>query len=362
MAQNRVFWAVQAVGFAPLGSETFTAARGVQSVGVTAQFNLSPVQQLGQSRIYENIEDIPNVEIQMQKVLDGFPLLYHLATKGSPSATLFGRSNTQCIVALPIFPDTNDSASGAPVSTMVSSGLYVSSSSFAFPADGNFTESITLVGNEMTWKSTGATFSGGFDNNESPLALTYGSGGVQNRKNFLFDFTGISTYDSNDQINATPALPCSVLHPDLPGISASGTNNKVAGTNNYLCSIQNVSVSVNLGREAINELGHRIPYYRFMNVPVEVTSEFEVISKSGFWVSASETGQYANGANTREGTIKIATTDGTFIDLGTKNRLSNISQNGGDTGGGNQSLSFTFVTNNDYTVYHDQDPTGALAQ
>ena len=360
MAQNRVFWAVEAVGFAPLGSQTFTAAHGVQNVNITTSFNLTPVFQLGQSRIYENLEDIPNVEITMEKVLDGYPLLYHLATRGAPSATLLGRANTQCIVGLSIFPDTNDSASGAPINNVTSSGLYVSSSSFTFGSDGPFTESLTLVGNHRVWR-TSTTFSGGFNNTDVPLALTYGSGGIQRRQNMLFDAISTVGLDSNGQCNATPALPCTILPPDVTGISSSGTNNKVAGTNNYQCSINSINVSVNLGRDAINELGHKVPYYRFMNLPVEVTTEIEITSKSGDGVSATEEGIYANGANTRLATIKIATQEGTFIDLGTQNRLSNISLTGGDTGGGNQTITYSFSTYNDYAVYHDQDPTGGLA-
>ena len=364
MAQNRVIWAVEAVGFAQLGSQTYTSAHGVQSVGITTAFSLTPVFELGESKIYQLLEAIPDIQVTMEKVLDGYPLLYHLATKGAASATLFGRSGVQSTVALSIFPDTNDSASGTPNAQVVMSGLYVSTSSFSFPADGSpFKESITLVGNHKLWRSPAqATFSGGFTNTDRPLADTYGSGGVQTRRNLLFNFAGISTTDANGSLNATPALPCTILPRDIAGISSSGTNNLVGGTSNYQASIQNMTVSINLGREAINELGHNTPYYRFMNVPVEVTTEIEVISKSGDWISATEEGVYGNGINTRAATIKIATTEGTFIDLGTENKCSNCSMTGGDTGGGNQTMSYTFQTYNFYSVYHDQDPTSAIAQ
>lgn len=363
MPQNRVFWAVEAVGFATLGSQTYVAAKGVQSVGITTTFNTTPVFELGQSRVYENIEEIPDVQVTMEKVLDGYPLLYHLATKGSTNATLFGRSNTQSTLALSIFPDTNDSASGAVVAQVVMSGLYVSAVSYQFPSEGNCTENVTLVGNHKIWRvPSAATFSGGFLNTDRPLALTQGSGGVQRRENILFDFAGISTRDTNGQINALATNPCTVLPMDIAGISTSGTNNKVPGTSNYNCSITNISVSVDLGREAINELGHKSPYYRFMNVPVEVSTEIEVISKSGDWVSATEEGVYADGNNTRSSTIKIAMQDGTFIDLGTENRLSNLTTSGADTGGGNQTISYSFTTFNDFTVKADQDPTTAIAE
>jgi hypothetical protein len=360
MSQNRVFWAVRYVGFAPLGETVFTPAYGVQSAGVNTTYNLTPVFQLGQSRIYENIEEIPDVEVTMEKVLDGFPLLYHLATRDTTGPDLFARSNSRCTVGMSIFPDTNQSAWGAPISTMIMSGLYVSASSFTFPVDGNFTESITLVGNDTVWElPNNTTFSGVFDNTARPLALTQDSGGIQRRENLLFGLNhAFGPLDINGQVNATVANPTTVLPRDIAGISASGTNNLIPGTNNYLCSIQNISVSTTLGREAINELGHKAPYYRFMSLPVEVTTEIEAISKSGDWLSVSEEGVLPGGFNTYVNTIKIATEDGLFIDLGTENRLSAKNLTGADTDGGNQTMSFTYTTYNEYTVYHHQDVSG----
>jgi len=365
MPQQRIWWAVEAVGFAQLGSQTYTAAHGVQNVGVTTAFNLDPVFELGQSRIYENLENIPNIEVQMEKLLDGYPLLYHLATNGAPSATLFGRSNQRTNVALSLFPDTNDSASGAVTAQVDFSGMYVSSVGYQFPADGKFSENVGLVGNYKLWKTTNlATFSGGFDNTDRPLALTYDSGGIQRRQNMLFEpITGVTmptTRDENGQVNATTSNKLTILPPDVAGISASGLNELIPGGSNRVCSIQNISTSVDLGREAIFELGHYAPYYRYMTVPVQVSTDIEIIAKSGDYVSATEAGVYSNFHNTRQATIKIATQDGMFIDLGTKNRLSNISIGGGDTGGGNMTVTYTFVTNNDFSVTHPQDPTAGI--
>lgn len=361
MTQQRVWWAVEAVGFAPLGSQTYVAAHGVQNVGVTTAFNLDPVFELGQSAIYENLENIPDVEVQMEKVLDGYPLLYHLATRDAPSASLFGRANQRCSVALSIFPDTNDSASGVVTGQVDFSGLYVSSVSYQFPADGRFTEQVTLVGNNKLWKAPAqATFSGGFDNQDQPLALTYDSGGIQRRQHMLFDFAGITTTDVNGQLVATKAAKCTILPPDVAGISPSGTNNKHAGTDNYICSIQNINTSVDLGREALFELGHYAPFYRYMTVPVQVSTDIEILGRSGDWVSATEQGIFSNFRNTRQATIKLATRDGLFIDLGTKNRISNLTIGGGDTGGGNMTITYSFATQNDFTVTHDQDVTAAL--
>ena len=75
---KRLFWAVQAIGFAPDGSSTFTPAHGVQSLGSNITFNLTEVFELGQISIYDNVEDTPDVEFTIEKLIDGYPLIYHL--------------------------------------------------------------------------------------------------------------------------------------------------------------------------------------------------------------------------------------------------------------------------------------------
>lgn len=346
---NRLFWACEAVGFATDGSESFTKAHGVQSVGVTTTFNLEPVFELGEIKLYQNIENIPDVEMTMQKVLDGYPPLYTLATQGALSASLTGRGNKRCAVALSLFPDTNNSASGVPVAQLVCSGMFPSSLSYTFPVEGNCTEDMTMVGNNAIWKGSDFSFSGGFNNDDEPLALTYGSGGVQRRQHVRFTQLA-NTVDANGQVNATKAQPSTILPPDVAGINSSGINPYVNGV--YGAHVQNITCSVDLGRDAIYELGRRGPYFRYITFPVQVTTEIEIISISGSWVSANQ-----DADNVTERTIKVSTTDGLFLDLGLKNVLSNVAIGGGDTGGANQTITYTYSTYNDFTVQHDQDPT-----
>ena len=135
MANNRIFYAVQQVGFRADGATdatNFTALHGVQSVGMTTNFNLSQVFELGQISIYENIEDIPDVEISLTKVLDSRPLIYTSATTNATSPSLSGRQNAKSVFALAIFPDTNDSAKTGtqPDTQCECSGLFVSSVSY----------------------------------------------------------------------------------------------------------------------------------------------------------------------------------------------------------------------------------------
>src|SRR4051812_15098956 len=119
MANNRIFWAVESVHIAECGTSSFTLAHGVQQCGITTRIGLDSVFELGQIETYAQEEGTPDVEITMEKVLDGYPLFYHLCTKNSTSASLSGRSTKRATVGLAIFGDTQDSASGTPIARCV---------------------------------------------------------------------------------------------------------------------------------------------------------------------------------------------------------------------------------------------------
>lgn len=347
MSNNRVYWAVQAAGLSRLGSTSYTKIHGLQTLGITTTFNLEQIFEIGQLAIYENIENIPDIEVTMEKVIDGYPLIYHLATRGYTANTLSGRSNQRCSLAVSIFGDTQDSASGVPVSQVTMSGMYISAVSYTFPVDGNCTESVTLVGNNKVWKTSSYDFQGSiFNNADEPLALTSGTGGVQRRENVIFAGAA-AALDVNNQASSTDAT---ILPPDVYGISSSGTNNRTNDV--FAAHISRISVSTDFGRDNINELGRRGPYFRFINFPVEVTTEIEQITSSGDFVDALE----ANVSNLTHRSIRIKLEEGLFINLGTKNKLSNVSYGGADTGGGQATVTYTYINNNDFIVTHPQDP------
>lgn len=360
---NRIFYAVQQVAIKPNGSAAaFVAAHGVQSIGITTSFNLEQVFELGQISIYENIENLPEIEVTCEKVIDGYPPLYMLATEGALSATLAGRSDRRSIWALSIFGDTQDAASGTPVSEVIMSGLYVGSLSYTFPVEGNFTESITMTGNDKLWnQSSPFQASGQFDNNDQPLALTYASGGVNRRENLHFgvNISGPFTADANGTVDG---YETTLLPQEIDGISSSGTNDKVNGVFN--AHVQNITVSTDLGRTDLLELGSRNPYHKYANFPTEVTCEIETTSTQGDLISATEEGTISGGGgecptgtNLANQTIKIKACEGLFLDLGTRNKLSNVSYGGGDAGGGNVTVTYSYSNFNDLTVTHPQDPS-----
>ena len=361
MANNRIFYACHAVAIAPCFVEADDSntqvVHGVQSVGITTSFNLEQAFELGQIQIYENIEGTPDVEVTLEKVLDGYPLIYHLASPTATAPTLSNRAVERCCVALGVYPEEQDSIDGVAPVEVYMSGMYFSNLSYSFPTDGNFTESITLVGNSKEWNTSnpkmmtaataaeiptdGVTGAG----TDSPLAQQEGNGGIQRRENMVL---------------ASSTLPESIF-----GTAGSGVGNAWDAVNDVpLIHIQNLNISTDLSRTDINELGRRTPYYRAPDFPTEVTAEFEVIAISGDFVNAYENGDPAfdgttnEGNNTGEETITIVLQDGSQFALGTKNRLSSVSYGGGDAGGGNATITYSYSTFNDLTVTHPQDPAG----
>lgn len=377
MANNRIYYAVMRAGIAPINSNTYDIIRGLQSLGITTNFNLEQVFEIGQLAIYENIEGIPDLDISTEKVLDGYPPVYLLATasKEDGSAmdgtTLAKRAQGKCRMALQIYDETNDYAQGSAITELHMSGVYVSSVSYSVTVDGNASESCSLVGNNKVWVVGGDTGNfTGYDltaaswnddtpwstGDSSPKAIS-GSGGVNRREDILFG--------SGAGVSLIPINIPGIKHGGTFGSSISGLN--ILSGGKYGAHIQSWNVSADLGREELYELGQRGTYYRYVSFPVEITNEISVISGSGDLVSATEKGIYDSGLgscgnryNLVDQTIKLAMCEGLVIDCGHKNKLSSVSVTGGDTGGGNVEITYTYTNFNDFDVKHANDTVAAL--
>lgn len=367
---KRIYYAVHQVGLKEDGDTgSFTEIHGVQSVGMSTNFNLEQVFELGQLAIYENIDEIPDVEISLNKVLDGYPPMYLLATKDALTPTLAGRSNSKTIFGLSIFSDTAESADGTANSVVQCSGMYVGSLSYNISLDDNMNEDVTLVGNDKVWRNdpratnpnlVSPSFDGAFGSLDAPVGI----GGVNRRENLIFEFDPSNGTDVNGMVADSDST---ILPPEIFGISDSGTNEQSDGQS-YDAHLSSISVSADLGRENLNELGRKAPYHRNITFPIEVTCEVEVTSTSGDLVSATEDGIYTTGTtqcdsagNLVDRTIRLATCEGTRIYLGVKNKLASVNYSGGDSGGGNVSVTYTFTTFNDFTVMHSGDPNSNFA-
>lgn len=348
---NRLFYGVTAVGLTATGNSQpglWRQASGVQSVGIDTSFELEQVFQLGQLGIYSNVENIPNVEVTLEKVLDGTALIQHLATPYTGlSADLIGRyGNSKCDLAVNFYKDTLSAASGGVggnvlgVHQCIMSGMYVSSIGFNLGVDGNFTETVSLVGNNKGWRSSaGQTF---VPNASGVTLVTSPPTGFISRRQHLVFGTG----------NSPTGITISYLPTEIPGINLSGWN-LVAGTldtitdyEGFGAHIQSVQVSADLGRTELFELGKKGPYHRYLDFPIEVTCAIEVIDTQGDSVTASADATN-NSADQR---IYLVINDGTTIDLGSKNRLTSVSSSAGDTSGGNRTLTYNYTNFNALVV------------
>lgn len=343
MSFNRIYWAIQALGISADGSDgdTYSTEKeaiassnfvsGVQSVGITTSFNLEQVFELGQLSLYEDVEEVPDVEVTIERVIDDHKLLYSRCAgdTGTSGTTISGMQNNKVDLWFSLTTDAQDDAGDAnPNHVVWMSGMYMSSASFTFPTDGNLTESVTMVGNHKVWFDTpGASIAG------APTGTSGGTGTVQRRQNVRIYTPSGSTSISND----------------IQGDTASAITAKISS----------VSVSVDFGREEINVLGQKLPYYRYVTYPVEVTTEVEVLARGTENVNAKpETANvseravkfYIEPRGASSGDTPDTNSTIALVDVGAKNKLTSVTWGGGDTGGANATITYSYRNFNDLTV------------
>lgn len=329
MATNkRIFYATQGLKLTPVdsnGSASTTALvpGGIQSVGVSTNFNLEKIFQLGQLELYDSVENNPEVEVTLNKVFDGTKPLFliamggHTSNSNPNSGSLIGFQNNRVNLDLYIHKDTNQgTASTSGVSRLACTGLYASNFSYTFPVDGNATEEVTLVGTNKTWTANPTTGAQIFGTDKT-------SKGTARRWKFAKDLCVFPT----------------------------GNGGMPAGS-----PLTNVTVSFDLGREAIYTLGEYEPYLRYVNFPVEISTEITSIGMDGDFLNISESLYACTGvSNVKNQTIKFVVCgsgidDKLSIDLGSKNKLQSVNYSGGDTGGGNVEISYSFTTDNTFIM------------
>lgn len=357
MARNqRIFYACQAVAITTRGLGRVARdniVQGVQSVGMSSTFTLDQVFELGQIEIYENIEQIADVEVTIEKVIDGYNLIYDLATDGSCKTDLVAASKSRCDVLVAIYDDGVSHATGVPRNVCYNSGMFVSSVAYSYTVDGSATESVTLVGNDRFWHNIGqstasaaanyAPFVDSAGNKGQVIALAptgiWSSGSLVHNPTYAFN-SGLDSPKSGvvrkvdvDLANSTLPYVVKSQRGDDSGFAYGGAH------------VQSISVSTDFGQENIQELGRFGPYHRFATFPIEVTCEFEVIATSGDLVNVS-----GNAPNLSNETIIVKDGAGTVLNLGTKNKLASVSYSGGDTGGGNATITYSYSNFNVLTV------------
>jgi len=325
MATNkRIFYATQGVKLTPV-NDAGTAAttiipRGLQSAGVTTNFNLEKVFQLGQLELYDSVENNPEVEVSLNKVFDGTKPLFLITMGGTHTATsgsLIQFQNNRVNFDLFIHKDTEQgTVASTGVSKLSCTGLYPSNFSYTFPTDGNATEEVTLVGTNKTWSTT--------PNNAAVFPTDVTSKGTARRWKFAKDLC---------------------VFPEGDGGMPSGS------------PLTNITVSFDLGREPIYTLGEYEPYLRFVSFPVEISTEITSIGMDGDFLNLSENVYACTGVGSsvkdKEIVLVVCGTgvnDKLKINLGKKNKLQSVNYSGGDTGGGNVEISYSFTTDNTFEM------------
>ena len=352
---NRVYYASQAVQLRPVSASGTGFAYwyhplGVQSVGMQTSFSTEQTFQLGTVEIYDNVETIPEVEVTINKIIDSTAPLYLMCMGGSngiPGAegqTLVSLSNNRVHFRLGIYGDDKQYISDNASSSVLCSGMYLSSFNYTFPVDGNATEEVTLVGNNKFW-NTG--------NIPGVQSANFVAG------NIFAPSTNIGGINPSQTSGVVRRQYLNVFGSVLPtGSGGIRTPNGAA----VLPHIQNISISADLGRESINQLGKFGPYCRYATFPIEVTSEFEIIAQDGDGIDVKDfkgdvfCGQLKK--NLTNQTIEIAVCDNDHtntnnfmkFDLGNKNTLTSVNYTGGDTGGGNATVSYSFRNFNNFFI------------
>lgn len=327
MGQNRLFYACQAVGLGDYNSAKYV--EGVQTVGVNTTVDFEQAFELGVITLYDNMEGTPSVELTLERNLVSgvFPLWTSMATlAGEKATTTFTVNAHEQVVAigsarptavLQVYKETTSYAgkndtSSTPTFHIQLSGLYVTNYSVTIGIDGSPTESMSFVGNDYKWYESGTTKI----TNAPPDGASVASSGVIFRKQ---------------------------------DVRPSG-NSAIVPSNGYISGsgLQSVSFSLDFGREDIFELGKKAPYFKAPTFPVEVTAELEFID------TATQESKYmkpygGEGLGFKESSnqdvtsgvpLAIALQDMIFY-MGS-GRLTGSSRSGGDAGGGNATVSYSF--------------------
>ena len=290
---NRIFYASQAVSIAG------TPVQGAQSVTIATTYKVDKYNQLGHTSVLNSVAMAPEVEVTITKNLDGSATMF-----GQYGSTLVGLANTQHTIKVGVGDDTAlQVASGSAIQM---TGMYLKSVKYAMQIEGAFTEECSFVGGDKTLTGT---------------VNAPGTSGakVLTRRNF-----------------SGSTLPSEV------------TSSK----------IQSVSISADLGREALYELGNPVAFFRAPTFPAEITCEISVLAQDSAeevaFAQASESGCSPVDLPVEQ-SISIVLCDagsgsGYVFNLGSKCILQSVNYSGGDTGGGNVTITYSYTTSNSLTV------------
>lgn len=312
---------------------------GVQEINLTTSFDLQNLFELGQIDIYDQIEGVPTIELEISKIFDGTPSIYSMTMCGSSGISgvndrgLPEVSNNQVDFQLGVWSDQISSTTGEASSWTYCSGMYVKSIEYNFSIDSVFTEKISLIGYTKLW------------NQNSPME----------DKNI--NFSDPYWRDLGTQALAPPhRTTFSLEYPQTILPTGSGGIN-IPPSNIHL---QNINVQADFTRTKLLELGRFSPYHSIIEFPVEITTQISTIGTIGDYADAIESYEQCQvSKQLAELPIKLCICNngcvigepGSFIiDLGSKNKLSSVNHGGGGTGDDNVIITYEFKTFNNFKI------------
>ena len=357
--KNRVFYGSQVAQIIPATTGAYFTdwyqPLGVQSVGLNSTFDTQQTFQLGALDLYDISENVPNVEVTINKFLDGTSPLYFMCMGGQSgisgaNCTTFdpdqllskgigALANNFVNFRLGIYDGVETSSNGNTNDYVECPRMYLSRFTYTFPVDGNATEEITLVGNNKTWNQNKAV---------NAQAAGYVEGDPVQTPMAGYPFNAYT-------LTASKLARRQFIFSALP----TGDGGMPTGVANHL---QSITISANLGRDNIVQLGAFAPRTRYATFPIEVTSEFEVVATVGDYVNARDFLD-ASGCNINYRNLKmlpievtvcgntgVAGTGPSYLSiyLGSGNQLTAVNYNGGDTSGGNATATYSFRNYNEF--------------
>ena len=287
---SRTYYASQAIGiytggFLPSGTtwdgSTYNAGHGayykntldgVQSVGFSSSVEFEQIFELGHLQIFENIEGSPTCEMTIERALpvNSSSMFEMFGTPGGNyknySVNLGNFASDKGMTArLTVQSDGDVMTNTSTSSTLTSNFLYgfqingfTSSYSISAQTDGAVTESLGIAGVDLIVMPSGSS-------NKTRMVRR----GTANPKGvFRRQDLGINKQD-------------------LAGGALTGTVFSYG-------RVQSASISVDVGREDLLEMGRKGPYIRYASFPVEVTMDVEYNVDTGK--------DSVNGGNFQDGT------------------------------------------------------------
>jgi len=325
MANNRIFWACQAV------AKDGVFLRGVQAVGVSGGTPVETLPDMGrpQSNFKFETKD-KEFEVTISRVIDRNSSLFYTWTGKpiKPGNIGWGGSGNDDIASFDISitygSDINSNiGDGSPVATTTYKKCLITSLQYNLTVDGIMTEEISLTSRHVV--TTGGAGSG------APSSGSEHSGNIIRRQDVTWTL---------------PALPTEVF----------GTDDPLTVNGKSVYGIQSINLSMNITYDRLNDVGvwrgydnpAEVNKFTFVQTPIEVSTTLTGIARS--MVPNIPLGENNNEVIGSLEQITISAGNFTW-NMGDKNYLADYSSSGGDTGGGNEEISFTYVNeNNDFSV------------